>query len=331
MEPAMPTNIPKTMQAIAIDQFGGVDKLKLRTLPVPTVDADEVLVRLEFADAAVWDPIEREGYFEPLVQKITGKPTPFPVVLGTEGAGTVAAVGADVSGFKVGDRVYVAPFLSPKGGCYAEYVAVKADVTSHIPGNLSLEQAAVMPHDAGTALRGLDDVLHLKAGESVMLFGAGGGLGHFAVQLAKRLGARVFAVASGDDGAAFVKALGADAVVNGRKDDVVAAAKAFAPEGLDAALLAAGGDAAEKALAALHADGRIAYPNGVMPVPKPRPGLQPAYDGNVDRAMIERLNKHIAAGPFVVHVAKTFPLEKAADAHRYLGEHYLGKIALKIE
>lgn len=323
-------SLPTTMQAIAIDQFGGIDKLKLRTLPVPTIDADEVLVRLEAADAAVWDPIEREGYFEPLVQKVTGKPTPFPVVLGTEGAGTVAAVGAQATRFKVGDRVYVAPFLSPKGGCYAEFVAAKADITSHIPGKLTVEQAAVMPHDAGTALRGLDDVLHVKAGESVMIFGAGGGLGHFAVQLAKRLGARVFAVASGDDGVAFVKTLGADAVVNGRKDDVAAAAKAFAPKGLDAALVAAGGEAAEKALTAVKEGGRIAYPNGVMPAPKPRPGLQPAYDGNVDGAMIARLNRHIEFGPFVVHVAKSFPLAKAADAHRFLGEHYLGKVALRI-
>ena len=90
--------------------------------------------------------------------------------------------------------------------------------------------------DAMTGLQGLADMLKMKAGETVMIFGASGGIGHLAVQLAKRLGARVFAVASGDDGVALAKNFGADAVVNGRKEDVVDAARQFAPNGIDAAL-----------------------------------------------------------------------------------------------
>jgi NADPH:quinone reductase-like Zn-dependent oxidoreductase len=89
-----------------------------------------------------------------------------------------------------------------------------------------------MPVDAMTALRGLDDTLALKPEESVMIFGASGGIGHLAVQLAKRMGARVFAVASGSDGVALVTRLGADAVVDGHKDDIVAAARQFAPTDL---------------------------------------------------------------------------------------------------
>jgi len=91
-----------------------------------------------------------------------------------------------------------------------------------------------------TALRGLDDTLALKPGESVMIFGASGGIGHLAVQLARRMGARVFAVASGSDGVALVKRLDADAVVDGYKDDIAAAARQFAPKGLDAALITFG-------------------------------------------------------------------------------------------
>src|SRR5437762_11178196 len=98
-----------------------------------------------------------------------------------------------------------------------------------------------MPSDALTALRGLDEILGLKRGESLMVFGAGGGIGHLAVQLAKRIGAGEFAVASGDDGVALAKRLGADAVTHGRKDDFEAAAHGFAPNGVDAALLTAGG------------------------------------------------------------------------------------------
>src|SRR5256885_591018 len=111
---------------------------------------------------------------------------------------------------------------------------------------------------------GLDEVLRVKQGESVLVFGAGGGIGHLAVQLAKRMGARVLAVASGEDGVALVKRLGADAVVNGRKEDVEAAAHAFAPSGIDAALVTAGGGATDRALRAFRDNGRVAYPNGVM-------------------------------------------------------------------
>jgi NADPH:quinone reductase len=119
-----------------------------------------------------------------------------------------------------------------------------------------------------TALRGLDNTLGVKEGESVMVFGASGGIGHMAVQLAKRMGARVFAVTSGDDGVALCKGLGADAVVDGRSGDVLAAARAFAPEGIDAALFTAGGEVADRAAQAMREGGRIAYPSCVHPKPK---------------------------------------------------------------
>jgi NADPH:quinone reductase-like Zn-dependent oxidoreductase len=187
-----------------------------------------------------------------------------------------------------------------------------------------------MPVDAITALRGLDDTLGLQPGESLLVFGASGGIGHLAVQLAKRMGARVFAVASGDDGVALVQRLGADAVVDGHKDDVAAAAREFAPEGLDAALLTAGGEAAERALTALREGGRVAYPNGVEPEPQPRSGLTVrSYDGTSDPQVIEKLNRLIGSGTFVVHIARTFPLDQAAEAHRALETHYLGKLALQ--
>lgn len=324
-------NVPKQMRAIAIDAFGGVDQLKLQTVPVPEVGPGEVLVRLDYADVAVWDPEEREGHLADLFAQMAGHEPRFPLVLGSEGAGVVAAVGAGVTKPAVGDAVYAGAFLNPKGGSYAEYLCVKAELTGPIPTGLSVEQAAVMSGDAVTALRGLDDVLHLKAGETVMIFGAGGGLGHLAVQLAKRMGAKVFAVASGADGVALARKVGADAAVDGRKDDVVAAAKAFAPGGLDAALLTAGGPVADQALTALKPGGRVAHPNGVEPAPKPPAGIKVQnYDGDVDGQIIPKLNKLIEAGPFHVEIAKTFPLEGVADAHKFLGQHYLGKLALRI-
>ncbi len=322
----MKQTTPNTMQAVALDCFGGLETLTVRRLPVPQVGPDDVLIRVESAGVAAWDPFEREGGFA----EVFGIEPNFPYVLGTDGAGTVAAVGEQVTRFKKGDRVYAAALANPKGGFYAEYAAVKADNASHVPDKLTTEQAGVMPSDAMTALRGLDDILGLKQGETLMIFGASGGIGHMAVQLAKRMGARVLAVASGDDGVTLAQRLGADVVVEGHTGDVAAAARELAPGGLDAALVTAGGEAADRALAALRDGGRVAYPNGVMPEPKARPSVRvSSYDVIVDRGVIEKLNRLIEAAPFDVHVARTFPLDRAADAQRALDAHYLGKLALR--
>ena len=317
----------KTMRAVALDRFGGPETLKMQTLPVPAIAPDEILIRVEAAGVGAWDPFEREGGFT----EITGREAKFPYVLGTDGAGVIAAVGDQVSRFKEGDHVYALELANPNGGFYAEYAVVKADNASIIPGDLTMEQAAVLPSDAVTALNGLDDVLRLKHGESVMIFGASGGIGHLAVQLAKRLGARVFAVASGDDGVALAKRLGADAVVDGRGESVLEAAREFARDGIDAALVTAGGEAIDRALSAIRVNGRVAYPNGVMPQPNPPHQMQiQNYDGEPSREVLDKLNRLIEAGQFVVQVDRTFPMEQAAKAQKALGEHHLGKIALKI-
>ena len=312
------------MQAAAIDQFGGVDKIKVREVPVPKIDADEVLIHVETAGVGVWDPYEREGGFA----KEFGQKTNFPYVLGSDGAGTVEAVGKSVQGIKKGDRIYGVSFMNPKGGFYAEYAAIKADTAAPIPKQLTTQQAGVMAVDALTALQGLD-TLHLKSGESIMIFGASGGIGHMAVQLAKRMGARVLAVASRPDGIALAKRLGADSVINGHDENIAEAVRSFAPDGLDAALVTAGGKDTNKALEGVRKGGRVAYPNGVEPAPKARPGVSiEKYDVRFDRHMFEKLNRLIDAGPFEVHIARTFSLDKAADAQRALDDHYLGKLAL---
>jgi NADPH:quinone reductase len=318
----------QTMRAVALDKFGGPETLKIQTLPIPQIESQEVLIRVEAAGVGAWDPFEREGGFV----EITGIKPRFPYVLGTDGAGTIAAVGKDVTRFKEGDRVYAAELGNPKGGFYAQYAAVTADNVSLIPGHLTIEQAAVLPTDALTALTGLEKVLRLKSGQSLMVFGASGGIGHLALQLAKRLGANVFAIASGDDGVQFVKKLGADSAVDGRSNDVLNAAREFAPNGIDAALVTAGGEKTDRALSAIRKGGRIAYPHGVMPEPTAPQGVDiDAYDGEFSSALIERLNELIESGPFQVQVDKTFPLEEAGNAHKSLNEHHLGKLALRID
>jgi len=318
----------QTMRAVALDKFGGPETLKIQDIPVPQIDTHEVLIRVEFAGVGAWDPYEREGRFV----EITGVKPKFPYVLGSDGAGTVAACGKSVNRFKEGDRVYGAELANPKGGFYAQYAALKADNVSQIPGHLTIEQAAVLPSDGLTALTGLEKVLGLKSGETLMVFGASGGIGHLALQLGKCLGANVFAIASGDDGVKLAKKLGADSVVDGRSDDVLEAARKFAPKGIDAALVTAGGNKAVQALKAIRKGGRVAYPHGVMPEPTAPDGVKiEAYDGGVSRALIDRLNELIDSGPFEVYVDKTFRLSQVSKAHEALTKHHLGKIALRIE
>jgi NADPH:quinone reductase len=314
----------QTMRAVAIDEFGGIEKMKPRELPVPEVATDEVLIRVDSAGVGVWDPFEREGGFA----KEFGMQPSFPYVLGSDGAGTVEEVGADVHNLKLGDRVYGVNFMSPKGGFYAEYTAIKAKNVAKIPPALSTRDAGVLAVDGVIALDGLDKALRLKAGESILILGASGGVGHLAVQLAKRMKARVLAVASGQDGVEFVKRLGADKVIDGHREDILKAAHEFAPKGLDAALLTAGGKAAEQAITALRKSGRAAYPDGVD-VPQTRDDAKVvSYTYKGDPQAFAKLNELIDGGPFEVHIAKTFKLEDAAKAQQALNDHYLGKLAL---
>ena len=314
----------QTMRAVAIDEFGGIEKMKPRELPVPEVATDEVLIRVDSAGVGVWDPFEREGGFA----KEFGMQPSFPYVLGSDGAGTVEEVGDDVHNLKPGDRVYGVNFMSPKGGFYAEYTAIKAENVAKIPSALSTRDAGVLAVDGVIALDGLDKALRLKAGESILILGASGGVGHLAVQLAKRMKARVLAVASGRDGVEFAKRLGADKVIDGHREDILKAAHEFAPEGLDAALLTAGGKAAEQVITALRKGGRAAYPDGAD-VPQTRDDAKVvSYTYKGDPQAFAKLNELIDGGPFEVHIAKTFKLEDAAKAQQALNDHYLGKLAL---
>jgi NADPH:quinone reductase-like Zn-dependent oxidoreductase len=318
----MSTPLPQMMKAAAIDRFGGPEVLELKSLPVPQPGPQEVLIRVDAAGIGVWDPEVRAGELE------FGAKGKFPRVIGNDGAGTIVALGSAVKRFKVGDLVYAYAF---GGGCYAEYVAVPVDDVAPIPPGLDLKEAGALGADGITALRGLDDTLHLKKGESLLIFGASGGIGHIAVQLAKRIGARVLAVASQQDGIALARRLGADVAVDGHKDDVAKAARAFAPNGLDAALVLVGGQGLEEALAMMARTGRVAYPNGVEPEPMAPEGVRAAgYDGIPAPEAFERLNRLIGDESFHVEIGHLYRLEEAAMAHRQMGEHHLGKLAFDI-
>jgi len=316
----MQPSLPEKMRAAVIDEYGPPDVLHIAEVPVPKPKADQVLIRLESAGVGVWDADVRAGDFEIGERR-------FPKVIGSDGAGEVVALGSRARRFSPGQRVYA---YSMDGGFYAEYVALAQDAASEVPSNVQAEQAGALGADGITALRGLDDTLKLSRGQKLLVFGASGGIGHLAVQLAKRIGAEVFAVASEDDGVELVRRLGADDALDGKHDAITQRLRRFAPEGLDAALVTAGGKVLEEALARVKKGGRVAYPNGVEPEPHAPKGITvKGYDGEPGNDVFERLDALVSQGPFHVEV-RFYPLAEAAQAHRDLPKHHLGKLALRM-
>jgi NADPH:quinone reductase-like Zn-dependent oxidoreductase len=306
------------MRAAAFDKGGGPEVLAIHHLPVPTPGSGEVLIAVHAAGVAVWEAGFRQH---------PSDSAHFPIVLGGDGAGTVVAVGPDVQGLKVGDEVYGTAL-----GFYAEYVKARADRIAHIPKGIGLTEASILAISGLSALQGIDDVLQLKPGETLLIHGAAGGVGTLAIQLAKLRGARVLATASNEAGLDLAKRLGADAVVNGRTGDIVAAAQQFAPRGVDAVLGLAGGDALEHCIDALRRDGqgRVAYLYGLEPIPRPRGAIRMILYSFVSGTHeLERLNNAVEAAKLHVPVAAEYSLADAAEAHRRLeAGHLLGKIAL---
>jgi NADPH2:quinone reductase len=317
------TEIPERMKAAVLDHFGGPEAMHVANIPVPALGDDEVLIRVGAAGVGPWDLDLAEGSFG-------ADHARFPLVLGSDGAGTVVARGSEARRFDIRDRVYAWGFMNLKGGFFAEYAAIPEEEVEPLPEGMSLAQAGALAVDGLTALAGLDE-LELAATQSLMILGASGGVGHLAVQLAQRLGVRVLAVASGQDGLELVRRLGADAVVDGRRADVVAAANAFAPAGLDAALVLTS-SAAVGPLALVRRGGRIAYPHGVELAPDDLPGVTVrAFDGYSGRHALDRLNEMIAMAPFHVEIGRQYPLDRAPEALRDVSKHHLGKLAIAID
>jgi len=195
-----------TMRAMVQDTYGSADVIRLAQINRPVPAAGEVLVRVVAAglDRGTWHLMTGTPYLMRLVCGLRGPRNP---VLGRDVAGTVVAVGSKVTRFVIGDEVY-----GMGSGSFAEYVVVREGKLAHKPANLTFEQAAVVPISAGTALQALD-AGRLQPGQQVLITGASGGVGSFAVQLAKGLGAEVTGVCSTGK-VDLVRSLGADHVVD---------------------------------------------------------------------------------------------------------------------
>jgi NADPH:quinone reductase len=313
------------MKAAAIDRFGPPSVLKLHTLPVPVPADGEVLIGLHAAGVGVWDTDIRGGWWP------EGKPK-FPLVLGTDGAGVIMAKGKRTPRFRIGDCVWAYEFTNPKGGFYAEYVAVNAHHVGPVPKRLDLLHAGAAAVTGLTALQGIDDHLRVRRGQNVLVFGASGAVGTLAVQFAKRKGARVVGTARGRAAQRLLRELGADAVIDPKKKNAADELRAFAPGGLHAAHALASSDALEEFLEQMRPNGRVAYPNGVEPKPKKRAKIRVmGYDAIAGPKEFARLNRAVDEARLQVPIAATYSLAQAARAHQRIERgHILGRIVLRI-
>jgi len=199
------------MKAIVIDQYGDKDKLKEKELSKPEPDSDEVLIEIHAAGINPIDWKLRYGY---LKEKF---PFDFPIVLGWDAAGIVEKVGKNVDSLQKGDRVFVRPELTNRG-TYAEYTTAKEDLVANMPENISFKEAAAVPLAGLTAYQILVDVGNLDSGDKVLIHAGAGGVGSFAIQIAKNMGAYVATTASTKN-VDFLKSLGADEVIDYTKED----------------------------------------------------------------------------------------------------------------
>jgi len=312
------------MRAIAVQEWGGRDRMELLDVEPPPVAPDGVLVRVKAAGLNPVDAKVRAGNLARMF------PSHFPVVLGWDAAGTVEKVGPAVTWFKPGDAVYgYCRRHDLQYGTYAEYTSVPEGYLAHMPRELSFEEAGALPLVALTAHQAIERS-GLRRGETFFVPAGSGGVGHVAIQLARERDARVIASASPRNHD-FLRELGAEPV-DYTEGDVAAHVRELADgDGADAALDIFGGDGREIVFASLRRGGRIV--SLASPAPEPREGYEVHYifvrPSGYDLG--EHISPLVHEGRLRPHIEETFPLERAADAHARLEDgHVRGKLVLTI-
>ncbi|HSB02034.1 MAG TPA: quinone oxidoreductase [Anaerolineales bacterium] len=320
------------MKAIRVHQYGGLEALKVEDIPVPNPGVGEARVKIEAIGVNFIDIYHRIGRYQ----------GPLPLTLGQEAAGTVDAVGPDVTEVRPGDRVAYASVQ----GSYAEYAIAPAWRLTSIPAGVDTQQAAAVMLQGMTAHYLTHSTYPLKAGETALVHAAGGGTGQLLVQIARRLGARVIGTASSEEKAARAREAGVDEIILYSQKDFEAEVKRLTDNtGVEVVYESVGKDTFDKSLNCLRRRGYMVLfgqSSGSVPPIDPqvlnakgslfltRPTLA-HYTANRDELLwrVNDLFKWIAAGELKVRIDKTFPLAEAAEAHRYLeGRQSKGKILL---
>jgi len=313
-------------------ETGGPDVFRYEEVPDPELRPGGLLVRVAAIGVQGGDLLHRQG----------GVLATIPHVVGYQAAGTVEAVGEGVEGFAAGDRV-----VATMGyGSHAELVSVPARAVWLVPAGLSLEQAAAVPIEFGTADDCLFEFGHLKSEETVLIQAGAGGVGLAAIQLAKAAGATVLATASSDDRLERLREYGLDPPINYARADVVADVMRLTDgRGVDLVVDPVGGRTLEASIAALAYRGRISWvgragreerPPELWPIMQKNGtitgvflGAEMALQPRRTHAMIERLLDRASAGDLRVVIDRSFSLADAADAHRYIeSRQALGRVLL---
>lgn len=306
------------MKAIRIHQYGGAEQLSYDDVELPEGGLNKVLVRIQAASLNPVDYKLASGMMRDLV-KLT-----FPWIPGGDFSGIVESVDSSVTGFKKGDAVFG---NSPAGGAYSQYIMADADLIAAKPSNLDHIQAASVPLAAQTAWQGLFDHGELQAGQKVLIHGAAGGVGTFAVQLARWKGAKVFATSSASD-IEYLRKLGADEIINYK---AVSFEKVLGD--IDLVFDLIGGDTQTRSLITLKAGGRL--------ISTTQPPAPEEAGKHKVIAMMMRMQPSaqrlsllaglLERGKIKTFVDKTFPLAQAKEAWAYLmNAHSRGKIVLAV-
>jgi putative PIG3 family NAD(P)H quinone oxidoreductase len=325
------------MTAIELKQPGGPEMLVPGTRPTPTPGKGEVLIKVAAAAINRPDVLQRQGKYPP--------PPGAPDTLGLDVAGTIAAVGPDVSGLKVGDAVCALV----AGGGYAEYAVAPAPQCMSVPKGFSMAEAASLPETYFTVWTNVFERGRLQPGEAFLVHGGASGIGTTAIQLARALGSRVFATAGTAEKCAACEQLGAEKAFNYKTEDWVAGIRqATGGEGVDVILDMVGGDYTPRNLDLLRTEGRVVQIaflrgnkteidlNAIMRKRLTLTGstLRPrsvAEKGLIAQALRAKVWPLFESGKLKPVIHASFPLARTADAHRMMdADQHTGKIVLTV-
>lgn len=306
------------MKAAFFMSTGGPEVLQYGEVPDPAAGPGEVVVDVHAASVNGADWKVRAGRYRPI--------TTFPHIPGRDFSGVVSALGPGVTDFEVGDPVF-GVVEQTADGCYAEKVAIRAAIVARKPDSLTHLEAAAVALIGLTAIVSIEDTLKLRPGETILIHGGAGGVGGFAVQLARHIGARVIATASAANHD-YVRRLGADEVIDYARQDFTKIVS-----GCDAVFDTVGADVAPRSFAVLRPGGRAAFiasgPTAPAPPRDDVVSLRPRVGR--DRAHLERIVALVTGGAVRVPEIRVYPLSEAAAAHRVSeGRHLRGKLVFKV-
>jgi len=306
------------MKAAFFRKFGPPEVLEYGELPDPVPAAGEVLIDIHATTVNAADWKMRAGQYPAKIE--------FPHVPGRDFSGVVSRLGQGAGDFKVGDAVFGVCEV-PREGAYAEKIAIRQEIVARKADKLSHAQAAAVALAGLTALVSIEDTLKLKSGETILIQGGAGGVAGFAIALAKHIGARVITTASAANHD-YVKKLGADQVIDYRKDDFTKIVS-----NCDAVFDTVGGDVTAKSFSVLKSGGRLAsVAAGGTPPPSPRAdliSLRPRVDR--DRPHLDRISELVTRGIVPVPEMVEYPLAEVVAAHRVSeARHLRGKLILKV-